>query len=251
MVPKTAFPPIYHLTSSSLPPKDCASHLSSFLTRTEKQAYLHPDSYLSTAGIRFSAHSGPTGGLALHHLRRIAAGLNGQNLVQETEEELAKFTASGGEDERPDGDDSRVDGLIALKQGKGEEKRSSKKRKRDRVENWAEETSSQAEAPHQYQELESFATTPMHVPDDSEWQDQEAYERTQEPWEGGDADPVERAGAPVVKQGGKVPRVRSVEKGGRGGGFEEETAKKRADKKAMKKERRQAKAKEKIGEKGG
>lgn len=113
-----------------LPPTSAQTTLSAFLAQTRTKAHLHPDALLSSTGIQFSANSGPTGGLALHHLQRIEAGLRGENLVQETQEELE---AVFGEEMRAAGtlrgDDRRVDAAI--------EKSSSKRgRSQERVREW-------------------------------------------------------------------------------------------------------------------
>lgn len=113
-----------------LSPTTAQTTLSAFLAQTRTKAHLHPDALLSSTGIQFSANSGPTGGLALHHLQRIEAGLRGENLVQETQEELE---AVFGEEMRAAGtlrgDDRRVDAVI--------EKSSSKRgRSQERVREW-------------------------------------------------------------------------------------------------------------------
>lgn len=114
----------------SLSPSDAQNHLTTFLSQTRTKAHLHPDALLSSTGIQFSANSGPTGGLALHHLQRIEAGLRGENLVQETQEELE---AVFGEEMRAAGtlrgDDKRLDASIE----KGSSKRS---KSQERVREW-------------------------------------------------------------------------------------------------------------------
>ena len=128
---RTVYPPMQHPTPAHrLTPQTAQNQLKNFLSQTSTKAHLHPDALLSSTGIQFSANSGLTGGLALHHLSRIEAGLRGENLVQETQEELE---AVFGEEMRAAGtlrgDDRRVDAAI---------EKSSKKSKssQDRVREW-------------------------------------------------------------------------------------------------------------------
>lgn len=131
MASRTVYPPMQNPTPPHrLTPQTAQTTLKTFLSQTSTKAHLHPDALLSSTGIQFSANSGPTGGLALHHLSRIEAGLRGENLVQETQEELE---AVFGEEMRAAGtlrgDDRRVDAAI--------EKTSSKRsRSQDRVREW-------------------------------------------------------------------------------------------------------------------
>jgi hypothetical protein len=130
MASRAVYPPMQHPTGPQvLDPTSAQTELSAFLSQTRKNAYLHPDALLSSTGIQFSANSGPTGGLALHHLQRIEAGLHGENLVQETQEELE---AVFGEEMRAAGtlrgDDKRVDATI--------ERVSKRSKSQDRVREW-------------------------------------------------------------------------------------------------------------------
>lgn len=130
MASRTAYPPMHTPSAPrSLAPSTAESHLTTFLTQSRTKPSYHPDALLSSTGIQFSAHSGPNGGLALHHLQRIAAGLRGENLVQETQEELE---AVYGEEMRAAGtlrgDDARLDGAI--------ERTSKRGRSQERVREW-------------------------------------------------------------------------------------------------------------------
>lgn len=234
MVPRTSYPPTHHhnALTKSLSPAEAQTQLAAFLEKTSTQPHLHPDSLLSSTGITYSAHSGPSGGLAIHHLRRIEAGLRGENLVQETEEELkAQFA---GEEE---GDDERLNDSIARTEQK--QRKESKKRKRvAEIQDWAEDTSSQADLTVPGREIESFAHTPLH---ESDWQDQEEYELQQRPLEG---EVGEREGAPVEQQGGAAPRV--VEQAGEGARKKELSM----DEKKARKEAKKARKRSMKGEKG-
>jgi hypothetical protein len=130
MASRAVYPPIQHPTGPVvLDPTAAQTQLSAFLSQTRSKAHLHPDALLSSTGIQFSANSGPTGGLALHHLQRIEAGLRGENLVQETQEELE---AVFGEEMRAAGtlrgDDRRVDATI--------ERVSKRSKSQERVREW-------------------------------------------------------------------------------------------------------------------
>lgn len=115
MASRTVYPAMFNSApATALPQTTAQTQLSNFLAQTKTKPHLHPDALLSSTGVNFSAHSGPTGGLALHHLSRIEAGLRGENLVQETQEELE---AVFGEEMRAAGtlrgDDKRLDENIA------------------------------------------------------------------------------------------------------------------------------------------
>ena len=131
MAYRAVYPPMQHPTGPQrLTPQTAQNQLATFLAQTSTKPHLHPDALLSSTGINFSANSGPTGGLALHHLARIEAGLRGENLVQETQEELE---AVFGEEMRAAGtlrgDDRRVDAAI-------EKTSRSKKSSQERVREW-------------------------------------------------------------------------------------------------------------------
>lgn len=106
----TSLPPKYRHASIKITPKQAQENLVAFLAKTPSQPHLHPDAILSQDGIKFPAQSGPQGGLAIHHLRRIEAGLRGENLLAESKEELRALFSD--EPQLPTGNDDRLDGLI-------------------------------------------------------------------------------------------------------------------------------------------
>ncbi|KAF2769298.1 hypothetical protein EJ03DRAFT_98148 [Teratosphaeria nubilosa] len=189
MVPKTSFPPVHHHPRLTKPLKaaDAQKQLAAFLTQTSTKPYLHPDAILSASGIQYSAQSGPNGGLALHHLRRMEAGLRGENLIAESAEELAEQFGA-----LPHGDDTRVDALIENRTGGAKRKRSM-----DEVGQWAEDASEAA-----YGDVSRAGAT-------EDWEDKEQYELNQRPVEG---EVGERDGAEVVRQDGEVPVVAEEKK---------------------------------------
>ncbi|TKA61849.1 hypothetical protein B0A55_11551 [Friedmanniomyces simplex] len=190
MVPKASYPPIFHHASKTrrLTPTEAQIELADFLERTETQPYLHPDAQLSASGISFAAQSGPKGGLAIHHLKRIEAGLRGERLGEETTEELEN--QYGTEVHLPEGDDGKLDVLIDGNSGrKGG-------LKRQRTSDWAE-TSSNA-GPADSQEALAGAAD-----EDNNWQDKEDYEHSRRNL----VDDIGERGAPVVKQNGAPPVI--------------------------------------------
>ncbi len=181
-----------HLTRA-LSASDVAEKLADYITRSREHPYLHPDSYLSSAGVSFSVTSGPKGGLALHHLGRIEAGLRGESLKLASKEDLrAQFGVEDEDEELQSSDDRALDHAI------GNTMR--KKRKQKEVQEWVAQSESEGYGDGVPREVESFANTPMHTP--FEWQDQQEYELQQTMLEG---ELGERDGAPVVKQNGIEP----------------------------------------------
>jgi hypothetical protein len=179
MLVKPSHPPTHHhpRLTKRLTPSEAESHLSAFLSQTTTKPFLHPDALLSSAGITYSAQSGPNGGLALHHLRRIAAGLKGENLVPENADDLAE---QFGEPTRGyAGDDTRLDARIA------ESEKSARKRKRgmdgEEVGAWADASSEAA-----------FGDVAVAGEGEGEWEGKQEYEFRRETLEGavGERDPA-------------------------------------------------------------
>lgn len=237
MAPRQAHPPSHtHRPTKIVSPSEAQKLLSVYLSQSESTPHLHPDSTLSRTGVLFSATSGPTGGLAMHHLRRIEAGLRGENLGIESEEELlGKFGNL-----QPEGDDERLDEVIANSTNKRRRKNGSRLEEGE-IERWSDGV-----VPHQ--EIESFANTPMYTPMHEEdggmegWQDREEYEQEQGILEG---EVGEREGAPNVRQNGVVPEV--VEEGAGKGEKDKEERKRRKKEKRMEERRNKAKKAESGG----
>lgn len=247
MVPRTSYPPTHHHASltTHLSPSAAQTHLAAFLDKTSTQPHLHPDSLLSITGVTYSAHSGPSGGLALHHLRRIEAGLRGEELGAETEDDLNRLNGDGDEGE---GDDTILDTTIARTERKLQDKQSKKRKRTAEIQDWAEDASSQADFATG-REIESFAHTPLHQSEgdgaaegagQDEWQDQREWELQQRPLEG---ELGEREGAPVQRQNGVRPRV--VEYGGGDGGGGKGGPLTKAEKDARKKAKKARRMEEK------
>ena len=176
-------------------------------------------------------------------------------MVESQEDLDALFGAEGDDGDargKGEGDDERLDALIAETERKGG-RRERKKRKREEIEEWAETSSQAAPGADEHsplqREIESFATTPMHQPfwqqegewqqEGDQWQDQEDYGLAQRPLEG---EVGEREGAPVVRQNGAVPRVEEHDEEGR---VREGMTKPKEDKEARKAAKKARKEKEK------
>ena len=94
MVPDA--PPPHRLVSST--PVDvatAASILQDYLTNSEAHPHLHPDALITPTGVTFSSHGGPAGGVVMHNLRRIVAGLRGEFLEPEPTPEPEEQVAEG------------------------------------------------------------------------------------------------------------------------------------------------------------
>lgn len=125
MATHQALPPHIHLTSSQPVPSTTAlSNIQSYLSLTASHAYLHPDVIFTSSGPTINS-SLEVGGLVLHQLRRVEAGLRGEYIAVELAD-LERMrsrsgtpvaTALGGD--LPISNDSRLDGLIARSIGAG------------------------------------------------------------------------------------------------------------------------------------
>lgn len=71
------------VSSQSITLEKAASILEKYLTNSEVHSHLHPDALITPSGTTFGAQGGSTGGVILHNLRRVAAGLKGDYLEPE------------------------------------------------------------------------------------------------------------------------------------------------------------------------
>lgn len=71
------------ISSKSIPIEDASLMLEKYLSNSEVHPHLHPDALITPSGTTFSAQGGPTGGVVMHNLRRVAAGLKGNYLEPE------------------------------------------------------------------------------------------------------------------------------------------------------------------------
>jgi hypothetical protein len=253
-------PPFEHHTQpEQISPESAQQSVAKYLTRSESRPYMHPDSFLASTGIRFAIGSGPKGGIALHHIRRIEAGLRGEYLEKETPEQLE---ALFGDQWHAAGDDHMLDGLIDESERRLRKEKKRRKRKREEIEDWVSTSSSQAiadeiieEMNDQYLgyskyhgEIESFANTPVRRRDyddmeESQYEDPYYYELNQRVWT---RDPQSGEGGAVgtmVAQGGEVPGVVQHDQKGN---VVKETKQSREEKKAAKRARKEAYKQQKI-----
>lgn len=81
------YPPVLLHASKSLSLSATTTHITKLLSLAETSAHLHPDALLTPSGPEYSARGGLTGGLVLHQLRRVEAGLRGEHLLPEEDED--------------------------------------------------------------------------------------------------------------------------------------------------------------------
>ncbi|KAI9838781.1 MAG: hypothetical protein M1838_004496 [Thelocarpon superellum] len=74
----TAFPPHRTHHRERVSTESALGLLQTYLAQTETTPYLHPDARLAESGPHLMGEE--DGGLALHHLRRVEAGLRGERL---------------------------------------------------------------------------------------------------------------------------------------------------------------------------
>ncbi|KAF2683502.1 hypothetical protein K458DRAFT_419098 [Lentithecium fluviatile CBS 122367] len=78
-------PPYRHIASRPISLADASKMLDKYIANSERHPHLHPDALITPSGVTFSSHGGPTGGVVMHNLRRVAAGLRGEYLEPEPE----------------------------------------------------------------------------------------------------------------------------------------------------------------------
>ncbi len=78
----TAYPPAVHHSSIPISTTEALSLLSAYLEATTTDPSLHPSAHLTEHG-PIAPASGPNTGLVLHNLRRVEAGLRGENLGED------------------------------------------------------------------------------------------------------------------------------------------------------------------------
>lgn len=96
MVPD-APPPHRLIASKPITTADASTLLQTYITHSEAHPHLHPDALITPTGVAFSSHGGPMGGVVMHNLRRIAAGLRGEYLEPEPTPEPEEEGGAEGE----------------------------------------------------------------------------------------------------------------------------------------------------------
>ena len=99
MVPD-APPPHRLISSKPVSTADASTMLQTYISHSEVHPHLHPDALITPTGVTFSSHGGPTGGVVMHNLRRIAAGLRGEYLEPEPTPEPEAGEEEGAEGEK-------------------------------------------------------------------------------------------------------------------------------------------------------
>lgn len=227
-----ACPPLveHEELTQQLTAKGIAAPLAEYLERSREAPWMHPDAWLSTDGVRHGPKSGPSGGWAIHHLRRIEAGLRGESLVAETKEELvekfgedvvknAPFGVAKGD--LHVGDDTHVDAVIEGSVAKIEDEKT--RRKREKKERAQREKADKENQPSNKRKRADWGDSDASVKAESQagtgaytpyadsmtaysdtWQRKEDFEQSQEVLVG---EIGGREGAPVVKQNGEPPVI--------------------------------------------
>jgi hypothetical protein len=258
----------------TITPQDAQPFLAQYLKRSEKKPALHPDAWLATEGVRFGPRGGPTGGWAVHHLRRIEAGLRGESLLPESREELlAKFGEDAiqhgiiSSDPNKKGDDTNVEGAIAATEeqyaavGKNLEdmteaerrkaRKEAKKKRRltDRAERGQREEPD-TKRQKKNSEIDAWAdsaaasaaeevvTPGPNLDNDADAQTVEDFQRTQEILEG---EVGEREAAHVIEQGGEPPAIVEHDAAGEvAAPKKQKKSKEKSDKKTKRREKKAA-----------
>ncbi|KXT09827.1 hypothetical protein AC579_9304 [Pseudocercospora musae] len=268
MSSRTAFPPMRVHKTKRMSTKQAQRIIAAYIERSKKKPSLHPDAWLAVDGIRFAPNGGSSGGWAIHHLKRIEAGMRGESLMPESKDELvARFgeeeAATHSASVAEPSDDTRIHELIeqpngaidkaarkaAKKARRAEEKKDGSDRKRQKknhdIDAWASDSAAAGASDHEqasgyttpYQDsLVAYEERrdPAYLDEGPDVQPREEYEQQQEIVEG---EVGERDGATVSRQNGKVPPLVKHKKDGevavpKKAKTEDEKAARRAAKKA-------------------
>lgn len=97
--------PHRHVSSQPVSLENASAILDKYLLNSATYPHLHPDALITPSGTTFSAQSGPIGGVVMHNLRRVAAGLKGDYLEPEPTPE-----PEGGDQDQNISAFSRVNG---------------------------------------------------------------------------------------------------------------------------------------------
>lgn len=94
-----SYPPYVILGSKPLSTEAAQQLVATFLEDSESNAHLHPDALLTTSDVQFAPSGGSQGGVILHNLRRVEAGLRGEVLKPEVPEVSDDMVLDGMIDE--------------------------------------------------------------------------------------------------------------------------------------------------------
>lgn len=162
----TAYPPAVHHSSNPISTSKALSLLSSYLEATTTDPSLHPSAHLTEQG-PVAPPSGSNTGLVLHNLRRVEAGLRGENLGEDL-----TFRKYGG------------DGLPELMKPNGVARDAS-----------------------EYVHRDASFKEEGNVDMEGEWQDKAEFERQQEVVQGDIGKRDNTADGGFEEDGSSVPRV--------------------------------------------
>lgn len=178
-----AFPPtvLHTETLKAITIYDAQKFVSKYLKDSEHKPHLHPDARLEPKGVSLSTLGGRKGGVILHQLRRVEAGLRGE-VLQPEPGAGHQNSAVGDDNQIPFSQDAALDALIAAANQEMEEEEDSSK--------------TAAGKKRKAEDLEG------------EWQDPEVMDAEMDGTEDGPLHDHPTA----VAEGGKVPALKSAEK---------------------------------------
>ncbi|KAI9818096.1 MAG: hypothetical protein M1827_000721 [Pycnora praestabilis] len=107
MATYNAYPPHHPHTTSPIPSSHALTLLQTYLATAQRDASRHPDALLTANG-PISSNTSSAGGLTLHNLRRVEAGLRGEHLGADLS--FGKGSSGSGAKEGVDGDMMEIDG---------------------------------------------------------------------------------------------------------------------------------------------
>lgn len=93
-------PPARHIRSTAIDQHAASVMLDTYLRNSESHPHLHPDAIITPSGVTASSIGGSHGGVVMHNLRRVAAGLRGDYLEPEATPEP--------EEQGPDAQETRT-----------------------------------------------------------------------------------------------------------------------------------------------
>ncbi|KAF1942716.1 hypothetical protein EJ02DRAFT_302186, partial [Clathrospora elynae] len=88
-------PPWRHISSTPISVATASQMLAKYLHNAETHPHLHPDALITPTGVEFSSTGGAQGGITMHHLRRVAAGLRGEYMEPDPELEEDEEAGQG------------------------------------------------------------------------------------------------------------------------------------------------------------
>jgi len=217
-MPLLSYPPVVTHATHPISPSAAQEAISTYLAQSKEKPHLLPDALLTTSGVEFSIHGRETGGLILHNLRRVEAGLRGEVLEPEPAFELDGLGA--GDDMVSDGQIRDTEGRM---QGADGRKKGGMRRKLNDVPDNADG-----------EETGRLAQTQGADQADG-WEDAEAYQKAQDGIAEGDLGRRSNA----VTYGGEEPLVEVEGTGEKVTSKMDKEARKRAKKERGKKEKRE------------